>query len=120
MKADFFTKVVLTVIAVNLTILTVRDLDIIPKAHANEPTDANHFVTNSHYGLVPLNDDGTISVKLMDSDEIDVNIVGISTYDELEVDLVEISTNDELDVNIDEIGGSYVSSGGPIAVEIED
>ena len=37
MKADKFTKIVLTVIAVNLTILTLKNVDIIPKAYANEP-----------------------------------------------------------------------------------
>ena len=32
MQADKFTKIVLTVIAVNLTILTVQNLELIPKA----------------------------------------------------------------------------------------
>lgn len=106
MKADTFTKIVLTVIAVNLTILTVKNLDFIPKAYANEPTNNLELAPNVNYGLVPLNEDGTISVKLSAYDEIDVNIVGVNT-------------NDELDVNIDEIGGGYVSHGSPISVEID-
>ncbi len=106
MKIDTFTKIVLTVIAVNLTIGTVRNLDLIPKAHADEPTNNFNLAPNVNYGLVPLNEDGTISVKLNASNEIDVNIVGIDT-------------SDELDVNIDEIGGGYVSHGGPISVEID-
>jgi hypothetical protein len=61
---------------------------------------------NINYGLIPLNEDGTISVKLSANDEIDVNIVGVNT-------------NDELDVNIDQIGGGYVSHGGPISVEVD-
>lgn len=32
MQADKFTKIVLTVIAVNLTILPVQNLELIPKA----------------------------------------------------------------------------------------
>ena len=106
MKADTFTKIVLTVIAVNLTILTVKNLDLIPKAYANEPTNKLELAPNVNYGLVPLNEDGTINVKLSAYDEIDVNIVGVNT-------------NDELHVNIDEIGGGYISHGGPISVEID-
>ncbi len=106
MKIDKFTKTVLTIIAVNLTVLTVKNLDVIPKAYANEPSNNLVLNPNMNYGLVPLNEDGTISVKLSAYDEIDVNIVGVNT-------------NDELDVNIDEIGGGYVSYGGPISVEID-
>ena len=106
MKVDKFTKIVLTVIAVNLTVLTVKNLDIIPKVYANGPSNNLELTPNMNYGLVPLNEDGTISAKLSAYDEIDVNIVGVNT-------------NDELDVNIDEIGGGYVSHGGPISVEVD-
>lgn len=106
MNVDKFTKIVLTVIAVNLTILTVKNLEIIPKAYANVPSSNFQLSPKMNYGLVPLNEDGTISVKLSASKEIDVNIVGVDT-------------NDELDVNIDEIGGGYVSYGGPIPVEVD-
>lgn len=104
MKTDKVTKVLLSVIAVNLSILTISNLDLIPKAHANDS------ITNStpsiNYGLVPLNEDGSITVKVISSEELDVNITGISTFD-------------EMDVNIEEIGGGHVSHGGPIPVEVE-
>ncbi|MGX1024834.1 hypothetical protein [Flavobacterium sp. CS20] len=106
MKADKFTKIVLTIIAVNLTILTIKNLDLIPNTYANEPTKKLELAPNVNYGIVPVNEDGTISVKLSNHDEIDVNIVGVNT-------------SDELNVNIDEIGGGYVSHGGPISVKIE-
>lgn len=106
MKTDRFTKIILTVIAVNLTIFTLKNLNFIPKTYANEPSNNLEMTPNINYGLVPLNEDGSITVKLSDYNEIDVNIVGIRT-------------SDELDVNIDEIGGGYVSHGGPISVEIE-
>ena len=106
MKADTFTKIVLTVIALNLSILTISNLDLIPKAYAIEPTNNLKPSAGLDYGLVPLNEDGTISVRLSNSDEIDVNIIGIDTYD-------------ELDVNIDEIGGKYLSYGSAISVKIE-
>lgn len=112
MKTDLYTKFVCTVIAICLLIIVFRDIDLIPKAYAND-------VPFTKYGLVPINDDGTISVRLSNTDELDVNIKNIDTYDKLRVDLNAISTNDELDINIDEIGGSYVSSGGPIKVKLE-
>ena len=107
MKTDFYTKTILTVIAVCLTIIVLKDFDFIPKAYANEPTNKTiNELVKTNYAVVPINEDGSINVKVMSSSEIDVNINSIST-------------KDELDVNIDEIGGGYVSYGGPISVEID-
>ncbi|MBQ4818496.1 hypothetical protein [Aquimarina sp. MMG016] len=114
MKNDTYTKTVLTIIAICLTIIAIKDLEIIPRAYANEINNPNS------YKLVPVNEDGSITVKLINSDEIDVNIKNIETYDKLKVDINTISTRDELDINIDEIGGSYVSSGGPIKVKLQN
>jgi len=113
MKTDKYTKVVLTVIAVCLVNLSLGGISLFPQAHAGPNTP------DLNYGLVPLNEDGSITVRLSAMDEIDVNIKNISTSDELHVDLAEISTNDELDINIDEVGGSFVSMGGPIEVTIK-
>ncbi len=105
MKVDIYTKSVLTVIAVCLTILTFQQTGLMPEAHAAGPVNM-YELGGQKYGWVPLNDDGSISVKLSNSDRIDVNIAGVST-------------RDELDVNIDEVGGGYVSHGGPIKVDVE-
>ncbi|WP_103072469.1 hypothetical protein [Aquimarina sediminis] len=113
MKTDAYTKFITTIIAICLVIIVIRDLDIIPKAHASTSSSTS-------YGLLPINDDGSITVRLSNTNEIDVNIKSIDTYDKLKVDLTDISTRDELDINIDEIGGSYVSSGGPIKVNIQN
>ncbi len=113
MKTDSYTKFIFTIIAVCLVIIVVKDSNLIPKAHANNTPTAYH-------GIIPINDDGSITVRLSNTDEIDVNIKNIDTYDKLKVDLNAISTQDELDVNIDEIGGSYVSSGGPIKVRLQN
>ncbi len=119
MKTDRYTKSVLTVIAVALSIIALKDTDIIPTAHAT--TDPAHTpLTNVNYGLVPLNEDGSITVRLSAAEEIDVNIKNIDTYDELRVDLYNISTSDELDINIDEIGGGWINNGGPIPVKIRE
>lgn len=101
MKTDLYSKTVLTVIAICLTIITIKSVDLIPKSYANTP---NNFI--KEYGLVPINSDGSINVKITNTSEIDV-------------DITSISTSDELDVNIDEIGGGYVSHGGPISVEMD-
>lgn len=104
MKSDFYTKAVLTIIAICLTFITFQNVNVIPKAYASDAINASSGLVKN-YGLVPLNNDGSINVKVISS-EIDVNIV-------------RISTSDELDVNIDEIGGGYVSYGGPIEVKIK-
>ncbi len=113
MKTDNYTRFIFTIIAICLVIIVIRDIEIIPKAHANNTPTTN-------YGIVPINTDGSITVRLSNTNEIDVNIKNIDTYDKLKVDLNSISTRDELDINIDEIGGSYVSSGGPIKVKVQN
>ncbi|MEP0264989.1 hypothetical protein [Dokdonia sp.] len=116
MKTDRYTKSVLTVIAIALSIIALKDADIFPKAHATSDT-VNAPYTN--YGLIPVNEDGSINVRLTASEQLDVNIKNIDTYDELRVDIYSINTSDELDVNLDEIGGGWISSGGPVPVKIK-
>lgn len=107
MKLDLYTKSILTVIAICLSINVLKDFEIIPKAYANEPLKTQpNLLPNKNYGLIPVNADGTIDVNIKSSSEMDVNISNIST-------------SDELDVNIDEIGGGFVSYGGPIKVDVD-
>jgi hypothetical protein len=94
----------LTIIAICLVALTMNTFHIFPEVNANDSFKVNF--ANTGYGLVPVNEDGSISVRLTSTDEIDVNISNISTSDELEVNLAEI-------------GGGYVSYGGPISVKID-
>lgn len=100
MKTDHFTKILLSIIAFNLCVLTLGNFDLIPRVTAGDSNPPNYGL---HYGLVPLNEDGTISVKLNNADEINVNITDISTSDMLNVNLRDISTYDKLDVSIAEI-----------------
>lgn len=116
MKTDLYTKTILTIIAVCLTINVVKDADIIPSAYAAEPE--NPAVDN------PLNTNvtETIDVRIVDIntyDELNVNVKNIDTYDEMKVNIKSIDTSDELDVNIDEVGGGWVSNGGPIKVKLD-
>jgi hypothetical protein len=119
MKTDLYTKTILTVIAVCLTINVISQLQLIPAAYAAEgektPTPVN-------YKLVPVDDFNTIDVRIVDIntyDELNVNLKSVDTYDEVKVNIKSIETSDELDVNIDEVGGSFVSSGGPLRVKVE-
>lgn len=119
MKTDLYTKTVLTVIAVCLTINLIGQLDLIPKAHANNESEA---VSNTEYALVPLTNMETLDVRIVDIntyDELNVNLKSVDTYDELKVNINNIDTSDELDVNIDEIGGGWISNGQPIPVKIQ-
>ena len=117
MKTDFYTKAVLTVIAICLSVQLVKDLDVIPAAYASEGISTPD--TTSEYRLVPVNEFNTMDVRIVDIntyDELNVNLKGVDTYDEVKVNIKSIETSDELDVNLDEIGGGFVSTGGPIKV----
>ena len=120
MKTDAYTKIVLSVIAVCLTVIVLRDIQIIPQAYAsNDANSTNNDTTE--YRLVPISDMETLDVRIVDIntyDELNVNIKSIDTYDEMKVNIESIDTQDELDINIDEIGGNWISSGGPIPVKI--
>lgn len=120
MKTDFYTKTVLTVIALCLTILVSKEFIIFPSVYASEKK-AEPLI-DSGYRLVPVNEFETIDVRIVDIntyDELNVNIKSIDSYDELKVNINSIDTSDELDVNIDEIGGGFISHGGPIKVSLD-
>ena len=119
MKTDNYTKVILTIIAICLTINVVKELQLIPAAYASA---ANNPEKSTKYKLVPVDDFNTIDVRIVDIntyDELNVNLKSVDTYDELKVNIKSIETTDELDVNIDEIGGGFISSGGPLRVKVE-
>ncbi len=70
MKKDTTLKVILGIIAINLTLLTLDQLDLFPKSYASETSQP----INTNYGLVPLNEDGSITVKLDEAAIMDINI----------------------------------------------
>ena len=67
MTLDTYTKTVLTVIMICLTVLTLQSIGVFPTVTAASTT------RNKSYGLVPLNPDGSITVRL-NTTVIDVNI----------------------------------------------
>ncbi len=109
MKTDNYTKTILTIIAICLTINVLKNFDMVPSTYAAEKMDTK-----------PVNE--VMDVRLVDIntyDELNVNLKSVDTYDELKVNLKKIETTDNLDVNIDEIGGGWVSNGGPIPVKVQ-
>ena len=130
MKTDTYTKTLLTIIAIALTLTVLKDYKILPSAYANnnviESTNHNNIseeITNfENYRLVKLSDINTMDVRIVDIstyDELNVNIKSIDSYDELKVNLKTIDTSDELNINIDEVGGQSIYSGNAIPVKIE-
>ena len=91
MKTDYYTKTVLTVIAICLTIIVFKQLEIIPNANANPKNPVLKGEMN--YGLVPLNADGSIDVNIKSSSSaMEVNISEISTSDKLNVKVKEVDS----------------------------
>lgn len=118
MKTDKYTKTVLTIIAICLTINVVKDFEVFPAAYANAPEKISEIPVG--YKLIPANE--PMDVRLVDIntyDNLNVNIKGVDTYDELKVNLKKIETSDKLDVNLEEIGGGWISNGGPIPVKVQ-
>lgn len=121
MKPDTYTKIVLTVIAICLVIHTVKEMELVPKAYANETPSA--IIPGTTYGLVPLNEAGLVEVSIKDIntyDELYVNLRGVDTNEEVNINIQSIDTSDEIDVNIDEIGGNWINPGGPLKVQVQN
>ncbi len=90
MKLDLYTKSILTIIAICLTINVLKDFDIMPKAYANEPLKNElNLLPNKNYGLIPVNAYGTIDVNIKSSSEMKVDISTISTWDKMRVVIKE-------------------------------
>ena len=67
MKSNKLKNIFLGIIAINLTLITLIQLNI-------WPSTANATDFNANYGLVPLNEDGSINVTLSSTEIVDVRI----------------------------------------------
>ncbi|MBO9698664.1 MAG: hypothetical protein J7604_00575 [Sporocytophaga sp.] len=91
MKTDLYTKTILTIIAVCLVIIVVKQIDIIPNAHA---ANSDNAVYDPNYRLIKTNADGTIDVNIKSStSSIDVNLVKVKTYDPVDVNIKKVAGN---------------------------
>jgi len=119
MKTDFYTKAVLTVIAVCLTVIVLKQVEIIPSAHADAPK--TNSAPNKQYALVPLNADGSIDVNIKStSSKMDVNIAGVGTSDKLNVAIREVQSGafsyTKLPVKIEDVSYGAFSNAIPVKI----
>lgn len=78
MKADRYTKIILTIIAACMVINVIEKFNVMPKAYANETTEKPaNTIPATNYGIVPLNEDGSINVKM--TAPTDVNVIGLAS-----------------------------------------
>ena len=83
MKTDTYTKIVLTIIAIALTLNLLKSTITPVKAE------------NRNFVNVPINPDGTISVRIkqMPKDLIDVNIASASKYSLYDAGPIEVKSD---------------------------
>ncbi len=111
MKTDKFIKVILTIIAINLTIITLQSIDLIPSANADNDLKSTNLHEDIRYGLVPVNEDGTINARISTSEVISVRIEEVDSW------AFNYCT---VPVEIDEQPLQVEITDQPIEVEIED
>jgi hypothetical protein len=99
MKTDLYTKTVLTIIALSLSIIAFRNLSFFPEAKAAEVP--KNTVT------LPLNPDGSINVRM--SDVMDVNVSKVNGQ----------SFYGSFPVNVKELSGIAINASNGIPVDIE-
>jgi len=115
MKTDLYTRSILTIIAIALLALVFKNTTVVNEAKADK-------INLSRYASVPLNEDGSINVKLVSDMDVNIkSIGGSSVYGAIPINLKEIAGSSfygTLPINIKEYGGSNVSSTGlPVNIE---
>lgn len=88
MKTDTYTKFILTLIAICLLIIVMKEINFFSAAYANNTEKKQDFTNN--YGLVPLNEDGSINVRLNYGDYIDVRLRGIDEAPNLRWEAIKV------------------------------
>ncbi|MBB5619167.1 hypothetical protein HDE69_000203 [Pedobacter cryoconitis] len=76
MKSNIYLKVVLTVIAINLTLLTAKELNLFSTANAAD-IPAKPGKNGTNYGFIPVNEDGTINVRIKNRETMDVRVMDV-------------------------------------------
>ena len=99
---------VLTVIAVCLVLITLAVTGVIPAANARE--------ANPRFVSVPVNTDGSINVRFVKGQTMDVNIEEVNGSSVWGSSL-PVTSNSAFDVNIKTISGSGVSY--PLNVRVD-
>jgi hypothetical protein len=92
MKKDIYLKVILTIIAINLTLIVLRDIKVIPEAKASEAVVPNP------------EQESVLKVNIVDCEHpIDVNLEqlhGSTIYNHIPVQLKDVDTYDKVPVEV--------------------
>jgi hypothetical protein len=91
LKPDLYTKAVLTVIAFCLLVLVADKISFITPATAHSPM-APSLAPGAAYGLVPVNKDGSITVKLQADGVMDVRLRGIDESSSLRWEAIRVKS----------------------------
>lgn len=113
LKIDTYTKTILTIIAICLTVNMLKDYKLFPSAYANKISEKS--------SILDIESSSVMEVRIVDistSKELNVNLKNISTYRPLPVNLKKIETSDKLQTNITEVGGKWTPHGGPLPVKV--
>lgn len=123
MKSDFYTKFILTIIAISLVILVLKDTNIITPVNASpafsnssssETVDVNIVSINgnsTYYGL-KVSVENTPTVKIESLYGLDVNIKNTPT--------VKIDDYSAIDVNVKNTPTVKVDDGGGLDVYVKN
>ncbi len=90
-KPDFYTKMILTIIAFCLVVLVVDKISIVPSAFAHNLAGVAPPISTS-YGLVPINKDGSVTVKLQSDGVVDVRLRGIDESPSLRWEAIHVKS----------------------------
>jgi hypothetical protein len=103
MKQNHYLNVILTIIAVALSIIILQNMGIISKAQAHTQTQ-----------FIPVNPDGSINVILKHSEEaMNVNIQEVGGMFVKKSIPIKPEGN-VIDVNINEVGGYHIYGSIPV------
>lgn len=92
MKPDTYTKTVLTIIAVCMLIIAGRNIALVPPAQAAD-------LGSVSYGMVPLNEDGSMNVRVVGMPEtVDVNITECAKYAFKYVEPLAVAVDGQVEV----------------------
>ncbi|MES2447310.1 MAG: hypothetical protein V4546_09020 [Bacteroidota bacterium] len=92
MNKNNYLKIILTVIAVNLTLITFASLGLIPSANAGNGNELNS--SKQQYGVVPINKDGSITVKFSPEEVVDVRLRGIDEASSLRWEAIKVKVQE--------------------------
>lgn len=88
MKTDVYTKIVLTIIAICLIVIVLKDVKFFSVVNANNT--GLKLESSINYSLVPMNEDGSINVKFNNNDVIDVRLRGIDEASNLRWETIKV------------------------------